>query len=198
MPRPERRRLLRASATLALSGWLVQGSAQGIAEGPAALAWFARASELPGFTIGAAGAPPAVLIFFDPHCMHCQRLWRDLREHPVAAAVRWVPVVLLGPASARSGAALLRAADPSRLMDRLAQGGDPHAEQATEIEPSLADTRALRQNTASLRALDVTAVPAIVHRGVGTQIGLTIGAMPATHLARLLGRPAQPQGKPPR
>ncbi len=163
---------------------------QAFAEGPEASAWFERAGQLAGFSTGAGDGPPAAVVFFDARCPHCTRLWADTRRLDGSARLHWVPVVLLAPASARQGAALLRAGDPVAAMDAHTQsrstGGDGIA---AGDEPSDEETRALRQNTATLRAMEVASVPAILHQDRDGRIGLTVGAMPAAELARLVGGP---------
>src|SRR5690606_25391022 len=145
------------------------------AEGPEATAWFARASRLAGFTTGPGGGAPAAVVFFDARCPHCTRLWADTRRIAAAVRIHWVPVVLLAPASARQAAALLRASDPVAAMDAhvrsRAEGGEGIA---AEAQPGAEETRSLRENTATLRAMQVGSVPAILHRDREGRIGLTV------------------------
>jgi len=161
--------------------------AQGFAEGPEASAWFERAGQLAGFTTGDGDGPPAAVVFFDARCPHCTRLWADTRRRGETARLRWVPVVMLAPASARQAAALLRAGDPVAAMDAHARSRSAGGEGiSADDEPSDEETRALKLNTASLRAMEVASVPAILHRAHDGRIGLTVGAIPAAELARLV------------
>lgn len=184
----DRRASIRLLAGLAVLGRAPLAGAQAFAEGPEASAWFERAGRLAGFRTGPGDAAPAAVIFFDARCPHCTRLWTDVRSRGEAAPLHWVPVVLLSPASARQGAALLRAGDPVAAMDAharsLAQGGEGIA---ADDEPDDEETGSLKENTAMLRAMDVGSVPAILHRDPVGRIGLTVGAMPASRLTELIG-----------
>lgn len=171
---------------LSVLGFAPVARAQAFAEGPQASAWFERAGRLAGFTTGQGEGAPAAVIFFDARCPHCTRLWSDARRMDGSIRLRWVPVVLLSPASARQAAALLRAGDPSAAMDAHAQSLAAGGEGIAAEEPDDAETRALKENTASLRAMEVASVPAILHRDRSGRIGLTVGAMPASRLARLV------------
>ena len=210
MPRPaehavDRRACLGLLAGIAALGLARGAAAQAFAEGPDAIAWFERASELAGFTTGEGDAAPAAVVFFDARCPHCTRLWADMRR-PLAPAPpsRWrgpywrgrgapaVPlwgrVVGLAPASARQAAALLRARDPVAAMDAHVRARSEGGEGiAADTEPDTVQARALRENTAMLRAMQVGSVPAILHRDRSGRVGLTVGAMPAAELGRLAG-----------
>lgn len=169
---------------LAPLAWARTARSQAYAEGPEARAWFVRALQLAGFTTGAGERPVAAVVFFDAQCPHCARLWQDWRALRSSLRVHWVPVVLLAPASARQGAALLRAADPAAAMDELAAarlaGAD---ERYADQEPDAEEAAVLRRSTAHLRAMQVAAVPAVLHRERSGRIGLTVGALPAARLA---------------
>src|SRR5690606_12909294 len=187
-PAVNRRDCLGLLGGLAASCLAPGAGAQAFAEGPAASDWFERAGQLAGFTTGVGEGPPAAVVFFDARCPHCTRLWADTRRRDESARLHWVPVVLLAPASARQAAALLRADDPVAAMDAHTRsrsaGGDGISSAG---EPTDEETHALKQNTATLRAMEVASVPAILHRSRDGRIGLTVGAMPAADLARLLG-----------
>jgi len=162
--------------------------AQAFAEGREASAWFERASRLAGFSTGSESGLPAAVVFFDARCPHCTRLWTDMRRLGESARLHWVPVVLLAPASARQAAALLRAGDPVAAMDAHVKARSAGGEGiAADGEPRSEETRVLKENTATLRAMGVASVPAILHRERDDRIGLTVGAMPPSELARLLG-----------
>mgnify|MGYP001001702335 CR=1 FL=1 len=182
-----RRRDCLALAGIAALGVMRAARGQAFAEGPEAGVWFERASVLAGFTTGPGTEPPAAVVFFDAGCPHCLRLWADARRQGGALRIRWIPVVLLAPASARQGAALLRAGDPVAAMDAharsRAEGGEGIV---AESAPDADETRALRENTAMLRAMEVGSVPAILHRDRAGRVGLTVGAMPASELGRLV------------
>ncbi len=183
----DRRACLWLLAGIAAGGRAPAAWAQAFAEGPEAAAWFERASALAGFTTGPGADPPGAVVFFDPGCPHCLRLWADARRRGGPLRIHWVPVVLLAPASARQGAALLRAGDPVAAMDAharsRAEGGEGIV---AESAPDADETRALRENTAMLRAMEVGSVPAILHRDRAGRVGLTVGAMPASELGRLV------------
>ncbi len=193
MPRPaehavDRRACLGLLAGIAALGLARGAAAQAFAEGPDAIAWFERASELAGFTTGEGDAAPAAVVFFDARCPHCTRLWADMRRLAAPVRIHWVPVVLLAPASARQAAALLRARDPVAAMDAHVRARSEGGEGiAADTEPDTVQARALRENTAMLRAMQVGSVPAILHRDRSGRVGLTVGAMPAAELGRLAG-----------
>jgi len=182
-----RRRDCLALAGIAALGVMRAARGQAFAEGPEAGVWFERASVLAGFTTGPGTEPPAAVVFFDAGCPHCLRLWADARRQGGALRIRWIPVVLLAPKSARQAAALLRSADPVAAMDEHARsranGGDGIADAS---DPDAEETRALKENTAMLRAMDVRSVPATLHRDRAGRVGLTVGAMPASEIARLV------------
>jgi protein-disulfide isomerase len=181
-----RRRFLGVLAGCATISLGRDALAQAFAEGPEAAAWFERASRLAGFATGT-GVQPGAVVFFDARCPHCLGFWAQARRRGDTPRMHWVPVVLLSPQSARQAAALLRAADPVAAMDEhaaaRADGGEGIAAQS---EPDAAETRALKENTAMLRAMDVASVPAILHRDRAGRVGLTVGAMPVAELARLV------------
>jgi len=177
--------LLAGFATLGLAP---RAAAQAFAEGPDAVAWFERASELAGFTTGQGDAAPGAVVFFDARCPHCTKLWADARRLGAPPRIRWVPVVLLAPASARQAAALLRAVDPVAAMDAHVRARSEGGEGiAADAEPGAEEARALKENTAMLRAMQVGSVPAILHRDRAGRGRLTVGAMPAAELGRLVG-----------
>lgn len=168
-------------------GFAPTATAQAFAEGPDATAWFGRSAGLAGFTTGSGDSVPAAVVFFDSRCPHCTRLWTDARRLGESARLHWVPVVLLAPASARQAAALLRAGDPVAAMDAHALSRSAGGDGITASdEPSSEEARALKENTATLRAMGVASVPAILHRDRDGRIGLTVGALPAAELARLI------------
>lgn len=182
----------RRDCLLALAGAAILGVApaargQAFAEGPEADAWFDRAGGLAGFTTGPDDGPPVAVVFFDAGCPHCLRLWADARRQGGALRIRWVPVVLLSPASARQAAALLRAGDPVAAMDEHARSRAEGGDGIGAMAPDTDETRILKENTATLRAMDVGSVPAILHRDQAGRVGLTVGAMPASEIGRLVG-----------
>lgn len=184
----DRRACIGLLGGVAALGFVPAARAQAFAEGPDATAWFERAAGLAGFTTGSGDSAPTAVVFFDSRCPHCTRLWTDMRRLGASARMHWVPVVLLAPASARQGAALLRANDPVAAMDAHAESRSAGGDGITASkEPSGEETHALRENTATLRAMEVASVPTILHRNRDGRIGLTVGAMPATELARLVG-----------
>lgn len=184
----DRRGCIGLLAGIAMLGFAPVAPAQAFAEGPDAIAWFEQASGLAGFTTGQGNAAPTAVVFFDARCPHCTKLWADTRRIGVAARIRWVPVVLLAPASARQAAALLRAGDPAAAMDAHVQARSEGGEGiAADAEPGAEEARLLKENTATLRAMQVGAVPAILHRDQAGRVGLTVGAMPASELGRLAG-----------
>ncbi|MHB1880850.1 MAG: hypothetical protein ACYCPA_01365 [Acidithiobacillus sp.] len=75
------------------------------------LAW-----HMPGITTGPLEAQERVLIFFDPNCPFCARLWRELRPWRYVVTVHWVPVAFIRPSSVGLAAAMLMAHDPARTL----------------------------------------------------------------------------------
>ena len=59
-----------------------------------------------------------LFIFFDPQCVHCSNLWKNLQDESLKDInVIWIPVAVLNEKSAPQSASLLSAKEPVVLFD---------------------------------------------------------------------------------
>ncbi len=126
---------------------------------PAALA-------APGFTIGHAG--PLLVVFMDPNCIFCHRLWEALQQ-PVATGkvrVKLIPVGFLKPSSAAKAATILAAKDPAQAWANNEKDFNVHTEEgSTQPLPQIpaVDAAAVAANTQLLHKTGETATPALLY-----------------------------------
>lgn len=76
-----------------------------------------QAWEDPGVTTGPADSAKRMVVFLDPNCPFCARLWRELRPWRKTVRIHWVPVAFLRPSSVGIAAAILSAPDPAQALD---------------------------------------------------------------------------------
>lgn len=82
---------------------------------------YAEALQLNTFTSGSNNAPHKAIVIFDPNCIYCHLLYKEL-EPMIAEGqvqIRWLPVAFRDPSSPGKAAAMLNAgsdADASKLL----------------------------------------------------------------------------------
>lgn len=83
---------------------------------------YAEALQLHTFTSGSNNAPHKAIVIFDPNCIYCHLLYKELE--PLIAEgqvqIHWLPVAFRDPSSPGKAAALLNAgsdAEASKLLD---------------------------------------------------------------------------------
>jgi thiol:disulfide interchange protein DsbG len=147
------------------------------------------AAEAKGFTVGAVMSANTAYVFFDPQCPHCGHLWQTALPLHNKLKFVWIPVSILGQASAPQGAALLTAANPAQamtdheksLLDR--QGGI-----SAPANPPAEVMEAIRKNTQLLNEFGADSVPYIVVKNARTgQLDTRSGAMETDALAQFVG-----------
>ncbi|MGC8468344.1 MAG: thiol:disulfide interchange protein DsbG [Acetobacteraceae bacterium] len=127
----------------------------------------ARLAHAKTFVLGSGG--PEIIVFFDPNCIFCHRLY--LAAQPLLAAGRLrLRVVLVGflkPSSAGRAAAILMASDPARALARDERRFDVAAEEggiapASAVPAAIA--AAVGANTKLLAASGLEATPTLLFR----------------------------------
>jgi thiol:disulfide interchange protein DsbG len=185
-------RLLIASLALVamLLGACTQQDASGVAKpGKQELSLETVAAQAKGFTVGSMMSARTVYVFFDPQCPHCGHLWQaSLPLHNKVKFV-WIPVAWINASSLPQGAALLTAANPTKLMTEheaslLAKMGGISA--PANVEP--ATEQIIKANTQLLNSFGAESVPFVVTKDAAT--GQTVGrdgAMGTPQLTALAG-----------
>ena len=149
---------------------------------------YKAASRGTGFVVGQAVAARSVLVFFDPQCPHCAKLWAAGR--PLLDRVRmvWMPVAFIGPTSGPQGALMLAAKDPVSTMDQhesLRASGQGGLAVAGPADAGLLEK--IQANTQLWKSLDARSVPYAVYRiAADGPYGVQSGGMSTEQLALLL------------
>lgn len=167
-------------------------AASGAADGPAvsgAKEAYELAAKGHGFAVGQMMAANTVYVLFDPQCPHCAQLWQNAKPLLGKLKLVWMPVSLLGPASAPQGATILSASDPVAAMGEneqrlLARQGGITASQSL---PAGALDK-VNENTQIFKRLGADSVPYIVYRnGKSGEHGAHAGAVTTEQLAAMTG-----------
>jgi thiol:disulfide interchange protein DsbG len=154
----------------------------------ASSATFQAASRGTGFVVGQAMAARSVLVFFDPQCPHCAKLWQAAK--PLLDRIRmvWMPVAFIGPSSGPQGALMLAAKDPVATMDQhetLLSNGQGGLAVAGAADAGLIEK--IQANTQLWKSLEARSVPYMVYRiGAEGPYGVQSGGMATEQLAQLL------------
>jgi thiol:disulfide interchange protein DsbG len=126
----------------------------------------ARALSAPGFTVGHAG--PLMVVFMDPNCIYCHKVWDAAQADILAGKLRLkvVPVGFLKPTSLAKATTIMQSVHPAtawahnekRFQKNIEEGGE---KPALHLDPkALADVRA---NTALLGSTGEMATPVLVY-----------------------------------
>ena len=196
---------LGAAAGVALAGLLLLSAAcaaSAPAASPAGALWRTPLRELPdalqtlwrtarplrGIDTGPPGAPQ-MLVFFDPNCPACARLWPRVRPQMRQLRLRWIPVAWARPDSLGVAAALLEAPDPAAALARNEQGFDAaqgHGARMAAYTVAPATRAAVARNTALWRD-QIGMLPTLMYRDA-TGVHLFIGTPSAAQWQALLRR----------
>lgn len=142
-----------------------------------------------GFSIGAMMAANPVYVFFDPACPHCAMLWMAAKPLLTKMKMVWMPVALLGNASAPQGATILSAPDPSAAMNEnetsvIERRGGITAS-ASLTDEVLGKVKA---NTDLFQKLGAESVPFVVFKhATNGQFGQHAGSLTTEALAKMVG-----------
>ena len=160
----------------------------GTASGGGASDTFQAASRGTGFVVGQAMAARVALVFFDPQCPHCAKLW--VAGKPLLDRIRmvWMPVAFINPSSGPQGALMLASKDAVATMDQheslLAKGQGGLAVSGSADAGLL---QKIQANTQLWKSLDARSVPHMVYRiGNDGPYGVQSGGMSTEMLAELL------------
>jgi thiol:disulfide interchange protein DsbG len=164
-------------------------AAPGAASGGDAGQKFQAASRGTGFVVGQAMAARVALVFFDPQCPHCAKLW--LASKPLFDRLRmvWMPVAFIGPTSGPQGALMLATTNPVATMDQhetLLASGRGGLAVAGPADAGLVEK--IQANTQLWKSLDARSVPHMIYRaGTEGPYGVQSGGMSTEQLVQLLG-----------
>jgi thiol:disulfide interchange protein DsbG len=142
-----------------------------------------------GFAVGQMMAANTVYVLFDSQCPHCAQLWQAAQPLHGKLKLVWMPVSLLGPASAPQGATILSASDPVKAMTEneqrvMARQGGITANPAL---PAGALDK-VNENTQIFKRLGADSVPYIVYRNAKSgEHGVHAGAVSTEQLAAMTG-----------
>lgn len=56
------------------------------------------------------------MVFFDPNCPFCVKLWHDLQKWHDNLIVKWIPVAFVHPSSLGMAARVFSAKDPQKVL----------------------------------------------------------------------------------
>ncbi|MDA8389798.1 MAG: thioredoxin fold domain-containing protein [Gammaproteobacteria bacterium] len=135
--------------------------------------------------------PTALVVFFDPNCPYCHRLYDKLqpllRTHPLA--VQWIPVGILTLSSFGKAAALLKARDPQAALAAAENGFGPGGGAIVPRRATPSIAQALRTNERLLGEGGARGVPFLVYRDPAGSVHTITGDPPTVRLQRLWATP---------
>lgn len=74
-----------------------------------------QARHLPGVMTGPKRGP-VIMVFFDPNCPFCARLWKRIHEKYANLIVKWIPVAFVHSTSLGMAARILSTKDPQKAL----------------------------------------------------------------------------------
>ena len=168
-------------AALSMHGQAIQHRLQQVA---------AVAPKLPAIYTGPAHARRQIVVFFDPNCPFCARLWDALQPWRAQLRVEWIPIAFLRPSSIWIAATMLTAPNP---VQALAENEEHYQYQTRSggLLPTLTQPAPLLQKIRRSTAIwqenfDVS--PAILYQGPH-KLHDVLGLPSTKQLHELLGKP---------
>ena len=150
----------------------------------------AVAPQLPAIYTGPAHARREIVVFFDPNCPFCARLWDALQPWRAQLRVEWIPIAFLRPSSIRIAATMLTAPHPAQA---LAENEEHYQYQTRSggLLPALTQPAPLLQKIGRSTAIwqenfDVS--PTILYQGPH-KLHDVLGLPSTKQLHELLGKP---------
>jgi len=153
------------------------------------------AAEAKGFSVGPALRAHTTYVFFDTRCPHCAVLWENMKALEPQTRTVWIPVAVLGNASAAQGSVILSSTDPAAKMNEheaLMKSNRGGISAMSGSTPEM--DKAVETNTKLFSALGAGGVPFVIARHAVT--GETVsrsGSVPVAVAASLLGLNVPPQ-----
>lgn len=101
-----------------------------------------HANMLKGLRLAKSDEQLQIIIFFDPNCPSCQKLWQWYSAHSPNLACLWVPVAYVNKTSFSKAISLLGSTNPKAALQENYQsfdfskneGGSPEVQSITEVE----------------------------------------------------------------
>jgi len=149
----------------------------------------ALAKHAKGIAIGPSVSNYTVFVMFDPHCLHCARLWEESKALTETIKFVWVPVNFFDGNSKPKSALLLSSVNPledmTLVMSSVLARQEPLAVQ--EAVPTYLEA-VIKSNTDLINQFHVLVVPYVVARNQTTsEYVARQGGMSKEMLKRFLG-----------
>lgn len=167
---------------VAIAAFGLAGCKEGEPKAPSAVAKVTAKSHLEmlsqsaGFTTGTDMNNP-VIVFFDPLCPHCGKLWSEMKDSPIR--IKWVPVAVLSPISQYHAQNLLKAKDVEAFKEAMTQhekilANDP---QSLMKNYKITPDDKVNKNVQLYSSLGTNYVPAIVTSTANGGYALKTGSL---------------------
>lgn len=151
-------------------------------------------------TTGSTNPKSTIYAFFDPNCIFCHLLWKELKPYEKAGLrTIWVPVAFLKPSSVGIGAAILEAKNPAAAFER----NEEKFVEKTETggikplaKPGAKTLNSLKANTMLMAQFGQGGTPLIVWKDKDGKIQTAEGLPKLSSLPAITGLPEQVESDP--